>query len=746
MITFHVLGTLDLQGSEGRHLGSPLSGSKRLGLLAYLALARHRGLPHRDTLLGLFWPERDQKHARNSLNNMLHQIRRSLGPDVLTVRGHDQVGLVEDLVWCDVRAFEDALDAGMLHEALELYRGDLLEGFFVSGASPEFDQWIDSERARLRRRAIGAARKLIEGAERERNATEAVRWGRKAYTLDPFDEGAARRLIVLLGAAGDRAGALRTYEDFVKRLAREFGAQPSAETQAAVEGVRQRNVVAGLAGHPSAPKDGREIVGHGDAWPRGGAAVPDELPMRSVAVLPFENLSGAASADPFAAGLQDDLLTELSRISALSVIARTSVLRYRGTTKPIPEIARELGAGTIVEGGVQVAGGRLRLNVQVIDGESGAHRWAERYDRELRMDTVFDLQGELAERIARAVRAKLTPAERKRDAQEPTSNLEAYGLHAQGRALLDQRTEGGMRRSLVYFERAVELDPEYALAWAGLAGGLSLLADYGFERADRVLPRAEHAVRHALELDPSLAEAYASLGEYHVVRRDGPAAIAALRRALALRPGYAEAHNWLSWVSQVLGDRRTALESAERAVELDPLSPEVVSNLSLSHLTNGDPAAALRQALRVRELQPDWTTGPFFEALGLFHLQRFDQAALLLQNLSVEWAGSGPRVTLALAQIKTGKEMLARASLEEFERAGDPFSAGLIHLGLGEKQRAFAAFRSVDDWSYWRALSLHHLYPEVLAPLRADSLYHRMRRDMNRAWGARPDGRETGGA
>ncbi|CAN5801068.1 hypothetical protein BH23GEM8_BH23GEM8_07120 [soil metagenome] len=745
MITFHVLGTLDLQGSEGRHLGSPLSGSKRLGLLAYLALATHRGFPHRDTLLGLFWPELDQKHARNSLNNMLYQIRRSLGPDVLAVRGHDQVGLAENLVWCDVRAFEDALDAGMLHEALELYRGDLLEGFFVSGASPEFDQWLDSERARLRRRAIGAARELIEGAERVRNATEAVRWGRKAYTLDPFDEGAARRLIVLLGAAGDRAGALRTHEDFAKRLAREFGAEPSAETQAAVDGVRERNEVAGLAGHPPALKAAREIVGHGDAWPRVRAG-PDELPMRSVAVLPFENLSSAASAEPFAAGLHDDLLTELSRISALSVIARTSVLRYRGTTKPIPEIARELGVGTIVEVGVQVAGGRLRLNVQVIDGESGAHRWAERYDRELSMDNLFDLQGELAERIARAVRAKLTPAERKRDAQEPTSNLEAYGLHAKGRALLDQRTEGGMRRSLVCFERAGELDPGYAPAWAGLAGGLSLLADYGYERADRVLPRAEHAVRRALELDPSLAEAYASFAEYHIVRRDGPAAIAALRRALVLRPGYAEAHNWMSWISQVLGDQRTALESAERAVELDPLSPEAVSNLSLSHLTNGDAATALRQALRVRELQPDWTTGPFFEALALFHLQRFDQTALLLQDLSVEWAGSGPRVTLALAQIKTGKETQARASLEEFERAGDPFSAGLIHLGLGEKQRAFAAFQSVDDWSYWPAFSLHHLYPEVLAPLRADSLYHRMRRDMNRAWGSRPDGGETGGA
>lgn len=714
MITFHVLGALDLQGPDGRHLGSPLSGSKRLALLAYLALARGRGLQRRDTLLGLFWPELDQKHARNSLSNMLHQIRRSLGADVVVTRGHHEVGVAEGAVRCDALMFQEALDGGRAAEALELYRGDLLEGFFVPDASPEFDHWVDSERARLRRRAAEAARGLVEQAEQAGRTAEAIGWARKASTIDPYDEPAARRLMVLLDRAGDRAGALRTYEAFAGRLAREFEAEPSAETRVVIQDVRQRS--------------SRHEVDEG----------PGEQPVRAIAVLPFENLSGSEDTEPFAAGLHGDLLTELSRISALTVIARTSMLRYRGTSKPAPEIARELGVGTVVEGAVQSAGGRLRLNVQVIDAESGSNRWAERYDRELTVDNLFDLQGELARKIARAVRAKLTPAERERGGREPTGNLEAYRLYAQGRAFLDQRTESGMRCSLGYFERAVELDPDYALAWVGLADALALLHDYGYEAAGRSLPRAEEAVHRALRLDPVLAESHASLGLLHSSRREGAAAIRELRRAVQLRPSYAEAHNWLSWNSLVLGYPGEALESATRAVELDPLSPEAVSNLSWSYLVTGEPEAALREARRVCELSPEWTSGPFLEALALYHLGRHRKAMSLLRDLRVEWAGSGPTATLALASAASGDHAQARALMLELESAGEPFSAALIELALGENERAFELFAAVDRWDYWSALSLHHFFPDLLAPLRADPLYDRMRRDMDRRWGNAP--------
>ena len=704
MITFRVLGTLDLR-EEQDQLRTGVSGSKRLALLAYLVLAARGGLARRDTLFGLFWPEVEQDHARNALSNMLHQLRRSLGPGVLMTRGHAEVGVAPDALWCDAVAFQSALDHGRPADALELYQGDLLAGLFVSGASSEFDHWLEAERGRLRRLATDAARELAAEAERTGNTSDALRWARKACMLDPLDERAARRLIALLDSAGDRGGALRVYEELASRLSRQCNAESSAETRRVADAARER----------TARDDGQST--------------------RVVAVLPFANLSGSPDAEPFVAGLHDDLLTELSRISALRVIARTSVLRYRDSAKPVPELARELSAGTIVEGAVQIAGDRLRLNVQVLDGATGAHRWATRFDRALSAQNMFDLQVELAERIAAALRAELTPAERRRTGREPTSDLDAYRLHAQGRAYLDQRTRAGMQRALDFFERAVARDPRYALAWAGLADALSLHIDYGYEPAEQVMPRAREAVERALELDPNLAEAHTSLGEYEIINRDGPAAVAALRRAVAIRDGYAEAHNWLGWISQVLGDRVQAMASARRASALDPLSPEVISNLALSYLTHGDYETALREARRTEELQPDWTSGPFYAGLALYHLGRNTEAIEVLRGLTVEWAGSGPALTEALACVAAGAHDRAAALLDDFERSDDAYAAGVVRLAMGQREPAFEALRRVRRWDYWPTLSLHHCYPDVLAPVRSDPLGESLYREMARAWG-----------
>lgn len=724
MITFRILGTVDLRDRAGRPLASPLAGSKRLALLASIAM--HRQGIRRDTLLGWFWPELDQDRGRNSLSNMLHQIRRSLGGGAVVGRG-EEVRLGEDEVWCDATAFQAALAAGRPADALELYRGDVLEGVFVQGASAEFEHWLEGERSRLRRQASEAASALAAGADRDGMPGEAVRWARRAAALDAFDEPAVRRLILLLDRSGDRAGALRAFEELSTRLAREFDAEPSAETRAAIGEVRARTAVTSVE-----PSPAPALVAQREPARDSGQGTP---PANSVAVLPFENLSGSPLAEPFALGLHDDLLTELSQISALRVIARTSVMRYRDARKPLPEIARELGVGTVIEGAVQSAGDRLRLNVQMIDARSGAHRWAGRYDRELSTDGIFELQAELAGRIAFALSAELTPSERTRPVREvATGSLDAYRLYAQGRAYLDQRTDLGMRRALDHFQRAVDLDPAYALAWVGLADALSLLHDYGYETPDRVLPQAEQAVRRALSLAPDMAEAHTSLGEFHVSRRDGPSAIRALRRATELRSSYAEAHNWLGWMSQVMGDRVQALASAERAAGLDPLSPEVTSNLALSLLTNGRPAEALVVARRTHALQPDWTSGRFFEGLSLYHLGRFAEAARMLDGLVVEWAGAGPKLTLALAHAGAGDHVTARRLAGEFVQEGDAYSAGLVQLVLGRRRLAASSLRRVTRWDYWPALSLHHFYPAVFAGIRGDPLHDWMLRQVKQWW------------
>lgn len=713
MITFRVLGSVDLRGADGRHLVSPLSGSKRLALLSYLAIATPRGLHRRDTIVGLFWPEVSQQRARNSLSNMLYQIRRSLGRETVVARGSEEVGLAEGTLWCDAVEFDQACREGRMADGLELYRGDLLEGLFVPDASPRFDDWLHGERTRLRRQATEGVRSMVEGAERDGNGTEAIRWARRLVRLDPYDEPAARRLILLLQGEGDRAGALRTYEDLARRLEREFEAEPSLQTRTLIDQwpTRPTVVVTGSSGEP---------------------------PSRSVAVLPFENLSGSKTMQPFAAGLHDDLITELSRIAELTVIARSSVLRHRETTKSARGVGKELGVGTVVEGAVQSTGGRLRLNVQIIDARTEAHIWAERYDRALTAGGLFDIQSELAAEIARALRARLSPAERQRLKRVPTASLEAYRLCAQGRAQLDQRTEEAMRRAGEFFRSAIREDPGYALAWVGQADVCTLLFDYGHESAEAALPEAEEAIRRALELEPESAEAHASLGLLHSNRREGPAAIDMLNRAVQLRPNYAEAHNWLSWVHQVMGEAAGALTSAERAVQLDPLSPEAVSNLAISLLENGRERLALDEARRVRVLQPDWATGTFIEALALYHLGRLPEAEGVLRGLVVPWAGSGPEVTLALTRAASGDTDRAVEALRGFEARAEHFSVGLLRAALGDGEGALESFRKVSDWSYWPVFSVHHFYPRALGPLREDPRFEPIREAATRSWRQKP--------
>jgi len=467
------------------------------------------------------------------------------------------------------------------------------------------------------------------------------------------------------------------------------------------------------------------VVGSGGGGP--------EVTARSIAVLPFETL-GRQEATTFTDGVHGDLLTRLSHIADLSVISRTSVMRYRTLEKPLPSIAAELGVVWVVHGEVQETSDQVQVSARLVNAGTDRQVWAESYRREL---TAAEIQAEITRQIVRALEGQLSPEEEQQVERTPTENLDAYRLYTQGREQLDQRTEEGMRHALAYFERTITADSSYALAWVGLADALSLLHDYGYADGS-VLPRAEDAVLRALELNPQSAEAHASLGLFHSQRHEGPAAIRELSRSVELRPSYAEAHNWLSWVRQLLGHRKEGLESAKRSVELDPLSPEAVSNLSMSYLANGDYEKALAEARRVDELQTSWETGRFYEGLSLFHLGRFADAITVLENLAAPWAGSGPLATLALAHVASGDTAEARNLLAQIEESGDSFAAGLVHAALGEEDEAFDAFQTVSPLSAWPTLSVHHLYKDVWGPLQEDPRFQELVREVDRDWELEP--------
>jgi len=454
-----------------------------------------------------------------------------------------------------------------------------------------------------------------------------------------------------------------------------------------------------------------------------------------VAVLPFGNLSGAPDADPFAAGLHDDLLTELSRVSALTVISRTSVQGYRDTTKSIRVIAREIGAGTIVEGGIQKAGNRVRLNVQLIDARTDVHRWAERYDRELTTENIFDLQSELAASIMVALHARLTSEERARVHTRPTDDLEAYRLAAIGRTVAVDRSERSLREAAGHFERAIERDPSFAGAWADLGLALVALMDYRHSDARGLVSRAETACLRAVELDPELAEAHAAVGCLRSFHRDGPGALHAHARAIGLRPGYAGAHQWRSWVSLLVGSPHDAVDAGHHGTRLDPLDPEARGNLALALLAVGDAELALAEARRATERHPRFDYARWVEGLSLYVLGRSVEASTVMRSLKERWARFWPETTVALDELTTGDVEAARAYVARLERSEAWYHVGLMHGALGDADAAIEAIGRAHPLTWDETLHIRYFDQPPIHAVRRHPGFAEVLREVDRSWG-----------
>jgi len=326
---------------------------------------------------------------------------------------------------------------------------------------------------------------------------------------------------------------------------------------------------------------------------------------KSIAVLPFTNRSPNADDVYFTDGVHDDLLTQLAKIDAFSVISRTSVMEYRDTAKNLKQIGEELGVANIMEGAVQRAGNRVRINVQLIDAGSDEHLWAEVYDRELSTENLFDIQSEIAKAIASALQATLTDTEIANVSDVPTDNVAAYELYLQGKRFALGETEIGFETSVELYKEALKLDPDFKLAWIGLAYAyINNYWSYGGNPPDR--NSARDAIDRAKDIDPDFPELYLAEGFYHYWGLlDYDTALSNLDRAIVLMPSNAEAHMWKGWASRRAGLWGQAIDSMQRAVKLNP---RVVINLietgqTFSYL--GRYEAAMEMVEKAYELQPD---------------------------------------------------------------------------------------------------------------------------------------------
>jgi TolB-like protein/Tfp pilus assembly protein PilF len=364
---------------------------------------------------------------------------------------------------------------------------------------------------------------------------------------------------------------------------------------------------------------------------------PEAAPVinrQSIAVLPFDNRSNREEDQFFTDGIHDDLLTTIAKIGSMKVISRTSVMEYKGTTKKIPDIAKELGVANVLEGGIQRSGNQVRINVQLIDAETDEHLWAEIYDRKLTAENLFVIQSEISRAIADALHATLSPEEQERINTAPTGNLQAYDAYMRGRQLMATRETTRLKLATEEFNKATELDPMFALAWVGVADSHWLLSLYGSHSEEELLPIREEAVKNALAIDKNLGEAYASLAAIHRFHERDDEAETAYRKALELSPNYAPAYHWYS---NLLGNYplriQEQLDLARKAVELDPRSSIIRNNLAGRYFNQGLYTLAEAEYQKVIELDPDFAVGyRSLAELYLFVTSQYDKALPLLHK------------------------------------------------------------------------------------------------------------------
>lgn len=398
------------------------------------------------------------------------------------------------------------------------------------------------------------------------------------------------------------------------------------------------------------------------------AAAESVINDKSLAVLPFINVANTKDNQPFTVGIHDDLITSISKISAIKVISRTSVLNYNSMDMPIKDIAKKLGVAHIVEGGVQRVGDQVRLNVKLVDARTEVHLWAETYNRQLTTTNIFQIQTEVSQKIATALKAQLTDAEVVSLGKQQTHNLDAYNAYLAGRQRLLTRNSQSLKQALKLFEKATRLDPQYALAYVSQADTWSLLNAYSNVSEAEMFANGQPLLKKALLLDPTLAEAHTSQANYFAEQNKYKQAQEGFERALKLNPNYPTTYHWYGNLLVDMGENEKAMAMFEKAAELDPISPIIQTNIASILSDAGRHQEALVQFDRITELSPDFPGSDSGKANVYSNMGQLDEA-IKWQLIAMEKdpGNVSRKIELAAMYVDIGLDNLAEESLEEIE-------------------------------------------------------------------------------
>ena len=430
------------------------------------------------------------------------------------------------------------------------------------------------------------------------------------------------------------------------------------------------------------------------------AEAPAAIPEKSIAVLPFNNLSHDPDNAYFAEGIQDEILTRLAKIAELKVIARSSTQRFKNSNEDLRQIAQQLGVANLLEGSVQKVNDEVRVNVQLIKAATDAHLWADIYDRKL--TDIFAVESEIARTVAQTLQAKLTGSAEQVLASRPTDDPEAHQLYLKGRHDWNLRTGESLETAISFFQQAIEKDPSYALAYAGLADCYSLIAVYSNDPPKEEIVRALAAARRAVELDDSLAEAHTSLANALGTDLQIPAAESEFRRALALNPNYATAHQWLG--ECLLAQKRfgEGVSELKKAHDLDPLSLIISCVLASSFDLAGHYDQAFQQIQRVLALDPDFGISQLFLGQILEDEGKLNEAIAAYEKAEASIPYAESRALIACIDAHTNRVAEARQILAELvERSRETYVPSYqlaeIHAVLGDKEEAIQLLEKAYD-------------------------------------------------
>ena len=654
----HLSGASPARDSAASQL---LRRPKHLALLIYLALQNGR-LCQRDTLLALFWPELDEAHARNALSKTLGRVRESLGDGIIRAHGAQELGLASGALNVDVETFRAALQRKAWAQALEQYRGDFLSGFHLA-ATPAFESWSGDVRSQLRSEALNAAQRLADEREKANDSRGAIMSLRRALAIRPTDETTVGKLMVLLDRSGDRVAALEVYQGLVDALKAELDTVPNEAS--------------------------RELL----------MTIRGSTSIRSLAVMPFANLTGSPDQQHLADGLTDLVITELARTRVARITSRQSSLELAGSTRSLREIGRLLDVDAVIEGTLTRFGDVLTVSAQLVRIEPEAHLWAERIDVALAGLPV------VAERVAAAVDAQLrgtTAAPRltreRAHAVIDTGAMESYLKGRHFSVMLPQ-----LGKAIAAYSEAVARAPDFAAAWAGLASAFAILTLLAHGSPDDLFPPFRHAAEQAVRLAPELGEAHTSLGLYRMLaERDWQGADNELRVGAELAAS-AEPLIHRAIFLAAMGRFDEAADLATSARQLDPLSASVLFAAAWCDHKAGAHNECIRKLRSLLDLHPHFGIGFIYLGLNLALLgESSDAASAVRQGLDLLPNNAEGLALGTAAFASSGHASEAASALERLLALGDvqyldPWAVGAAYAGLGDVDEAVSWFRRMYD-------------------------------------------------